>query len=704
MLRQPISGMPKPMVDDPVIQRSSRVTSVEAESHPNTPTLSTGASDEEKKEWVMIIDHSDIVNLNANLTVDRYWHFTRTKDLPQHTESFFYSVLHGAYDPFKLFGMGSDIDEICKEMTLTYECRSDFVRGKSCEETSLYSSDAYSSNCSSYSTPSESLSPTSDTWVHPSRPSDKSTMIQFDASLKTSAREDDFPMVDPPNDVPPLSALTSLGDSSHGLNSILGISKGFCEFQLNNPFRPSIEKHGRLLGGIPTTSTGAKQAWEYEAAATLAPHHYRRSATVQSWLETVIGPTNLLPKTQWPKSRPSNELQPPASSTTPKTPLDSPKLSCETPSTPWFASDTEISFVLGEIKSPYSYNSDLPEWRDYMGEAARIIVDAYVAQVAPCASLPLVQGVSKVQPSTVGGNYLAFRQPWRTSDNCVQTQIGRGDGGSQVSSITDESLIMGTNATSSSNSTRMTSLPSVGRKRGVPPEGDDESEDDDAKMFKRPRIRKSWALSDQRKILACPYTKFDRQRYSRDNTTERNYHNCPTCWLRDINRLKQHLHRTHQRPNNYCPCCFVVFETAEPLQEHIRTRICDRVDSPFEEKMSPSQMTAIKRRTPGRDPVDLWYDIFKILFPGAPLPLSPYVDSPYQSTVNDFLVFFEVEVQGVLSREVNNRMFGDALATVDPQFLEGVWSESVAVLIRYLDERARGEPPSLYLENISQSF
>ena len=128
----------------------------------------------------------------------------------------------------------------------------------------------------------------------------------------------------------------------------------------------------------------------------------------------------------------------------------------------------------------------------------------------------------------------------------------------------------------------------------------------------------------------------------------------------------------------------MAFESEVTLQAHIRSRACDSVDSPFEEKMTHDQLTTVKRRAIGQDPSNAWYDIFKILFPGAPLPLSPYPCV----TFKDFWPFSILRHRGYRG-EVTDRLLREGQALLDPQFLEDVWTGSNSILIRYLDNRVQ---------------
>jgi hypothetical protein len=195
------------------------------------------------------------------------------------------------------------------------------------------------------------------------------------------------------------------------------------------------------------------------------------------------------------------------------------------------------------------------------------------------------------------------------------------------------------------------------------------------------------------KLMACPYAKYDPQRYSASNSSEVTYRKCSSSFLVGISRVKQHLYRNHRRPEHHCPCCFTSFETREALDQHIVERTCERRPSPFEEKMTPDQLNKIKRRDFGRKPEDAWFDIFRILFPGAPLPSDPYVESRHSNMVQDFMAYFHGEGRHLLASEINWRMFGHQPTTPEyTVWADTVLSESINVLIQELENRFRRTP------------
>lgn len=187
------------------------------------------------------------------------------------------------------------------------------------------------------------------------------------------------------------------------------------------------------------------------------------------------------------------------------------------------------------------------------------------------------------------------------------------------------------------------------------PDDHEESEGSDEGSPKR---QKQMPVDPQDKTLfACPYFKFDPMRYAEGNTNELHYRGCAGGLFRDISRVKQHLKRVHHRPDFYCRRCFGIFNTNEELQEHAsQEEGCNAETCPFPEKLDETQQNKIHVKRPGKDPKDLWYDIFKMIFPGVAVPNSPYIEpaqpkSNEQSVLEQFVRLFEAKLDTSVSSQ-----------------------------------------------------
>jgi hypothetical protein len=135
------------------------------------------------------------------------------------------------------------------------------------------------------------------------------------------------------------------------------------------------------------------------------------------------------------------------------------------------------------------------------------------------------------------------------------------------------------------------------------------------------------ALQAPEKLFACPFCKFDKARYSEQNVHEKHYRGCSSGYWPDLSRLKQHLYRVHRR-GIHCVRCYTKFDRKELLDQHVRdAQPCNLVECPWPEKFDEAQYNDIRRKRPANTPEQVWYTIYRILFPGEPQPQSPYADN-----------------------------------------------------------------------------
>jgi hypothetical protein len=117
--------------------------------------------------------------------------------------------------------------------------------------------------------------------------------------------------------------------------------------------------------------------------------------------------------------------------------------------------------------------------------------------------------------------------------------------------------------------------------------------------------------------FACPYFKYNATAYTQ----------CCTKKLSRIRDVKQHLRR-HHGPVIYCARCGTTFADETRLHEHAQNVECLRRPNARPERMTVTQMQALSTRAPrGLSEEEQWNIVFNTLFPGHPLPRSPYLDS-----------------------------------------------------------------------------
>ena len=238
-------------------------------------------------------------------------------------------------------------------------------------------------------------------------------------------------------------------------------------------------------------------------------------------------------------------------------------------------------------------------------------------------------------------------------------------------------------SSSSRSRTTQTSKTSLGKHKMSQDEEDDDVQEEDRPLRRKRTRVTTEPISLDGRLLACPYCKYDPIRYSECNIEEKAYRGCSSSYLSTISRLKQHLYRVHRRPEFYCRSCFQVFQSENQLDIHSRTRpSCLPCESRFAEKMTVEQMSSVKRRKPGKSPADTWFVIFRILFPEAPLPESPYVDSVSVDAIRAFMDHFQRRAQAILWGLIQEQLGSTLVLHSDQQrILDSALESAIAQLV-----------------------
>lgn len=249
-----------------------------------------------------------------------------------------------------------------------------------------------------------------------------------------------------------------------------------------------------------------------------------------------------------------------------------------------------------------------------------------------------------------------------------------GETSSQSGDKTPEKNSAGSN-TSGNSSTRPGSNK---RKRDSTDDNDDCDEED------KPQQKSPSTVNDCENnltlIFACPFTKRYPGKYTK----------CCALNLMDVSRVKQHLCRAtcHIMPK-YCPICFETFPKEDVRDEHIQARTCSRQPPRKWEGISDSQREELsKRPRPGSTPRQLWNSIYRILFPGAPLPDNPYVEASCAKELRAFRRFSRTHGHRILKDIVRSLPPGPLrdLLTQDPEDLQpGVVNFFGDAVVRLID-------------------
>jgi hypothetical protein len=240
------------------------------------------------------------------------------------------------------------------------------------------------------------------------------------------------------------------------------------------------------------------------------------------------------------------------------------------------------------------------------------------------------------------------------------------------------------NHTSSSLSrTTQKSDTSLGKHKISRDEDEEDLRDEDRPSGRKRTRVTTESISLDGRLLACPYYKYNPIRFSEHNIQEKHYRGCSSGYLSTISRLKQHLYRVHRRPEFYCRSCFQVFQSEDELDVHTRTRpSCEPCAPKFAEKMTVEQMAGVKRRKPGKTPSDTWFAIFRILFPEASLPESPYADSVSTNAIRAFMDHFQRRGQALLSGLIHEQLGSTLVLHSDQQrILDSALESAIAQLV-----------------------
>lgn len=106
---------------------------------------------------------------------------------------------------------------------------------------------------------------------------------------------------------------------------------------------------------------------------------------------------------------------------------------------------------------------------------------------------------------------------------------------------------------------------------------------------------------------------------------------CMSRKLTRIQDVKQHIYRRHSKPQFYCPTCAQVFASPDPRDDHIRQASCSPATASSKRSsdgISAQVQDSLKNRFSRRlNPVEQWYSIWELIFPGVEPPQNAHVGS-----------------------------------------------------------------------------
>jgi len=216
------------------------------------------------------------------------------------------------------------------------------------------------------------------------------------------------------------------------------------------------------------------------------------------------------------------------------------------------------------------------------------------------------------------------------------------------------------------------------RKRKFP-DTNDKGEDGDGEKDMSSGRHDNDGNDDNGPLMACPYYKW------RPLT----HKNCQSKVLKEISKLKLHLWRCHD-----IPICFDQFPVERDRDAHLRNQSCHLRDRPSWDGITPEQKVKIKKRAdPRRSRVGHWFVIFRVLFPGNPLPSSAFVEVLLcngLATLRNFISqswrpIYDSRAEGQLPDHLRQHV------SAIQQFSHAVFEDTVALLLDQFQSASQSE-------------
>ncbi|KAI1350925.1 hypothetical protein F5Y01DRAFT_325811 [Xylaria sp. FL0043] len=139
---------------------------------------------------------------------------------------------------------------------------------------------------------------------------------------------------------------------------------------------------------------------------------------------------------------------------------------------------------------------------------------------------------------------------------------------------------------------------------------------------------------DKDRTLACPfYTNNPAQHFK-----------CARYKLSRIKDVKQHLTRIHKEPI-HCSRCYTIFDNESSRDDHVRgpdsCEVQPKIDFGYITRSQTDMLHKYARKT--RTIKQQWSDIYGLLFPGQPPPMSPYASDPWFEGARNYEMYLERE-------------------------------------------------------------
>ncbi|KAK0671634.1 hypothetical protein QBC41DRAFT_315235 [Cercophora samala] len=157
---------------------------------------------------------------------------------------------------------------------------------------------------------------------------------------------------------------------------------------------------------------------------------------------------------------------------------------------------------------------------------------------------------------------------------------------------------------------------------------------------------------------------------------------CMSYTLRRIPDVKQHLIRKHFQSPYYCPVCQKQFGDTAARDLHIRKRKCVKTSPGELDGLTPiphKKQTMLRVRMSGTD-VQIWYQIWTILFEKEPPPESPYQKTIVEE-VAELLQQSWRDHQSEILHDITPGNFGDANFDLARAQIPSLFSSALSRLV-----------------------
>ncbi|KXJ91864.1 hypothetical protein Micbo1qcDRAFT_233236 [Microdochium bolleyi] len=172
--------------------------------------------------------------------------------------------------------------------------------------------------------------------------------------------------------------------------------------------------------------------------------------------------------------------------------------------------------------------------------------------------------------------------------------------------------------------------------------GADDDEEDRSRGNKKARL--DTTEEDKTPLFACPFYKHDIGKH----------HKCLSFTLRRIKDVKQHLLRRHLQPP-FCITCGEVFESQEAQEAHLLARSCTRPeDFSRPEGITTDQRNKLTTRVSKTLSADQqWFSVWRIIWPDAEPPVSPYVSTAFVEVIDEVRKFWSSHGREIIAEQLN---------------------------------------------------